>query len=249
MEEELKEETLQSPEVLPVKKKKPWLMITLIVLIVIIFGAIGIFAYQNYLLKKQIKIEKNSPLAIPSITQITPTTIVSINELEGEWQSSEKAQYQPYESGQIIAGISIDYDNKKWIIKYKREHDESYNFYRLCFDFAPYNWNPSYNVGGDWMGWGGMIFIINNNQPNIISFINKNYPEYKDELVAEENNEIGNKSTFLVNKKENSALIMWNPRHVILGNKYSYEVSHTQDGENNFSEILIKEIYPNINID
>ncbi len=54
-EEQVKEEASQSPEVLPVKKKKPWLMITLIVLIVIIFGAIGVLAYQNYVLKNQIK--------------------------------------------------------------------------------------------------------------------------------------------------------------------------------------------------
>jgi dipeptidyl aminopeptidase/acylaminoacyl peptidase len=61
----------QPTENLPIKKKKPWLMIILIVLIIISLGTVSVFAYQNYLLKNQTKTEKNT------LIQITPTTTVN----------------------------------------------------------------------------------------------------------------------------------------------------------------------------
>ena len=56
-EKQIKEEVTppQTTENFSIKKKKPWLMIALITLIVIIFGAISVLAYQNYLLKDQIQ--------------------------------------------------------------------------------------------------------------------------------------------------------------------------------------------------
>jgi len=71
--ENIKEETAQpqvteTSENSPIKKKKPWLIITLIILIIISVGSVSVLAYQNYVLKNNIQSEKER-------TQITPATI------------------------------------------------------------------------------------------------------------------------------------------------------------------------------
>ena len=56
----------------PIKKKKTWLIVILITFLIISYGAIGIFAYTNYLLKNQIQPKENILTATPSSTP-TPT--------------------------------------------------------------------------------------------------------------------------------------------------------------------------------
>lgn len=83
MDEELKEKTPQPLETLPIKKKKPWLIITLIVLIVIIFGAIGVLAYQNYLLKNKIKTKNTNLKEIP----VTSTLNLATTPIPENWET------------------------------------------------------------------------------------------------------------------------------------------------------------------
>ncbi len=82
MDEEIKEEITQSPENLPVKNKKPWLIIVLIVLLIVSMGTAGILGYQNYLLKNQIQLKKD----ISAISEISPTLSPINNEIKNEYE-------------------------------------------------------------------------------------------------------------------------------------------------------------------
>lgn len=73
----------QPTENFPIKKQKPWLMIILIILLIISLGTVGVFAYTNYLLKKQIQTEEdsliNNPIQIETneIQEASPTSSTS----------------------------------------------------------------------------------------------------------------------------------------------------------------------------
>jgi len=225
-------ENIQTPPVFA-KRKKPLLIIILIILFIISLGTVGTLAYTNYLLKNSSYTKKDILVTTPTPPQTpiaVPTTITAITE---NWQT--------YERGKIISGLSINYP-EGWIVKYRGSS------YFIEFDLAPPGWSPSYTVGGDWMGWGQMVFVVNDFQPDINTWIDKNLAEYKNDLVVKENTKIDDKPTFLINTKENYQG-MFTARNVILGNKYSYTIGRSQDGENDFGERLEKEIYPTIHID
>jgi hypothetical protein len=74
-------------------KQKPWLVIGLTVLVLILLGTTGFFAYRNYQLKQQITQTQPAPLPElieqPEIPSPTPTTDVTIN-----WQSYNNDEYK-----------------------------------------------------------------------------------------------------------------------------------------------------------
>jgi len=106
MEEKIEEKITQSSEVLPVKKKKPWLIVILIALVIISFGAMGVLAYQNYLLKNQIEKKENSLI----MAKPTPTPNTEIDNQTYKLVSDEDEQQALKEA---IVKYYNDYANAK----------------------------------------------------------------------------------------------------------------------------------------
>jgi hypothetical protein len=110
---------------------------------------------------------------------------------------------------------------------------------RITFSFIPPEGIPA-----GWEFWGVFMIDIYPYQLNINEWIEKNLSVLENELVVKELDKIGNKPTFLLNKKEGP----WVPRFVILGNDYSYVYGFSQDGAPNFIQRIEEEIFPNITI-
>ncbi len=121
--------------------------------------------------------------------------------------------------------------------------DESHK--NFSFSFIPPEGIPS-----EWSFWGEMRIGVYDPQKNIKEWIEQHYPEYKDEynLVGIRKEDIGGRKVFLV-EPENTSDISWTPRHVILGDEYSYIYSFSQDGADGFIERITKEIFPYIDIE
>jgi hypothetical protein len=67
--------SVQTPET---PKKKPWLIIGLVALVLLFMGTTGFFAYQNYQLRQQVLQEQTVPL--PEVTETpTPSPVPTIN--------------------------------------------------------------------------------------------------------------------------------------------------------------------------
>ena len=206
------------------------------ILILIGILVMGVLIGGGYFLgaKQNIKVPVSSVAPAPAVSaQPSPSAIATPNE----------QQWQKYESGQVLAGIAINYP-KGWVVNYKKEYNLGTDYiakYRLDFDFAPADWKSSGSI--DWMGWGSISFDVYDRQKDINEWINKNLSKYKDGLVSKEDTKIGGKPTFLVSSRD-----------VILGTDYSYEVGLSQngyispDGKDNFRNILKEKIYPAIQI-
>ena len=161
--------------------------------------------------------------------------------------SPYKDDWQKYTNGQNIDGIIINY-HEGWKVNYRKEYNLTSDYkakYRITFDFSPPGWKES---GYDYLGWGVINFDVYDPQPDITKFININYPTYRDNLTAKEVAKIGGKPTYLEEGKED---FYWLPRNVILGDKYSYELGHSQDGSDEFIENVRTKtgIYEYIKID
>ncbi|RJP46220.1 MAG: hypothetical protein C4584_01975, partial [Armatimonadetes bacterium] len=172
-------------------------------------------------------------------------------------------QWQKYEGGTQLAGISFQYP-QGWTVNYRREYDlssDSTAKYRLSFDFAPPGWNPDgwAAPGSNWQGWGGMSFHVYDPQTDINQWLSvyesgfNNESIYKNKLIAKEYAKIGNKPTFLVSvDPQYKELVGWRPRIVILGRDYSYDLGtgegYFKNTTDNFMTVLREKIYPGIKI-
>lgn len=126
-----------------------------------------------------------------------------------------------------------------WRVEINEIKEVSAPYGRFSFSFIPPEGLPS-----GWSFWGVLYIDIYEAQSSIEEWIEKYLPDYKDDLVITEEDSIGGKPVFLLDKKEG----FWVPRYIILGTEYSYSYGFSQDGANNFAEIIEKEIFPNITI-
>jgi flagellar basal body-associated protein FliL len=167
------------------------------------------------------------------IEMVTSLKDLNGNEIENQILSTLRLytvdDWQQYQSGQSISGISIQYPRDL-----KANFAKAYNLsadynakYRLEFDFAPIGWNGSHSTS--WMGWGSIYFDVFDPETDINQWVNKYYSSYKDSFTIKEDVSIGNKQTFLL---EASGGTMWASRVVILGSDYSYEMSFPENTSN-----------------
>lgn len=203
-----------------------------VLLLLVISAVVGYLYYQKH--THQI-----------SITPQTPSNASPA----GPLSTSTKEQWQNYESGQVLAGISINHP-KGWMVKYRKEYNLSSEYranYRITFDFAPLNWQSPGSV--DWMGWGSMSFDVYDSQKDINQWIDKYLPKYKNGLVVKEDVKIGNRKTFLISADgKTDWSIGWILRDIILGSEYYYQVSFSQNGDGDFVKRLKEEIFPYIHV-
>ncbi len=177
--------------------------------------------------------------------KITPkppqTSVVSTSQPTSSPQPSptrHEDPWQNYASGQNIDGISINYP-EGWKVNYRKEYNLSSDYkakYRLAFDFAPPGWT-SRGIG--WMGWGILDFDVYDSQTGIDQWISKYSPDNKNNLTVKEGMRIGDgvidgakvggKPTFEIesNVSQFGAL-------VIFGSNYTYTLTHSQDGSDEF---------------
>jgi len=71
--------------------KKPWLIIGLTVLVLLLLGTTGLFAYQNYQLKKKVSRE---PFPSPTPTASTTASLTPTIDPTTEWQSYNNGEYK-----------------------------------------------------------------------------------------------------------------------------------------------------------
>ena len=124
-----------------------------------------------------------------------------------------------------------------WEFSYREEFRSEDGTPSIVFNFIPPG-EPSNIL------WGSLYLTVYPYQPDINKWIEKYLHDFENELVIEEINRVGNKPTFLLDRKEG----FWIPWHVILGNEYSYSYEFSQDGALYFVERIIEEIFPHINI-
>lgn len=97
---------------------------------------------------------------------------------------------------------------------------------------------------------GGFDLCFNGPVQNINDWIIKNTKEYKDRLkVTKSSFLIGNKNNYFVSEIEDNSTGIPFYTNVVLGTKSSYSYNFSQDGANNFTEIIRKNIFPNISIE
>lgn len=157
-------------------------------------------------------------------SQPTPTPLSSTTTT-----SRHEDPWQKYVSGQNIDGISINYPSG-WKINYRKEYNLGSDYkakYRIAFDFAPSSWKEQ---GYGWMGWGILDFDVYDLQTDINQWISKYSPDNKNDLTVKEDIRIGGKPTFQVysNVSQFGA-------NVIFGDNYTYDLFHSQDGSEDFS--------------
>lgn len=142
--------------------------------------------------------------------------------------------WQNYQSGQNIDGIIMNYP-KDWLVNYRKEYNLGSDYkakYRLAFDFAPPGWNSVGSV--DWMGWGILDFDVYDPQTDINQWISKYSPDNKKDLAVKEGIKIGEKPTFEV-----SSNVSQFGASVIFGSNYTYNLTHSQDGSDDFVKDVI----------
>jgi len=164
-------------------------------------------------------------------------------------EANKTASWQNYNTGSEIMGFSLDIP-VGWKVNFKEEFPFYDALSRISFDFAPSNWDTAYGIG--WMGWGILNIDVYNPETNINKWIDRHLSNYKDGLAITEESQIDGKSVFALNKGENwndeKLGPIWTPHYVILGTQYSYSYSFSQDGANNFVQIIEEEIFPYISI-
>jgi len=164
-------------------------------------------------------------------------------------KADETASWKVYNSEQEIMGFSLDVP-PEWKVNYKEEVTSWGALVRVWFDFAPLNWDTSYGIG--WMGWGAFSFDVYEPQDDISQWIEKYLPDLKDSLTITVEDPIGGKPVFGLNKgegwNEEELGMVWVPRYVIFGIEYSYDYGFSQDGANNFVQIIKEKIFPNVSI-
>jgi len=107
---------------------------------------------------------------------------------------------------------------------------------RFEFKLTPEGWENYF--------WGSFSIDINGRYKDIHEWIEYKLPNYKNDLIIERINDIGEKPTFMLNTEKGDK--PWAPRYVILGEDYSYIYSFSQDGATGFTQRIIEEIFPNI---
>lgn len=158
----------------------------------------------------------------PTPTPLSSTTTTSRH--EDPWQN--------YESGKNVDGIIINYP-KGWIVKYRKEYALSSDYkakYRIAFDFAPPDWKSPCDGNATYMCWGIIFFDVYSRETDINQWISKYSPDNKNDLTIKEDTKIGGKPTSQVY----SSVSQFGAT-VIFGNDYTYDLSHSQDGSEDFS--------------
>ena len=147
-------------------------------------------------------------------------------------------------------GLSLN-NPAGWTVNFREESHFYDALSRISFDFAPSNWNTSYGV--NWMGWGTLKIGVYSPEININRWVDRYLSNYKDSLAITEEGRIGGKLVFALNQGEGwddeKLGGVWVPQYVILGTQYSYSYGFSQDGANNFVQIIQEEIFPNISIE
>ncbi len=159
------------------------------------------------------------------------------------------ANWQSYQSGQNIDGISINYPGG-WKVNYRKAYKLSFDYkasYRIAFDFAPSGWNSPQSV--DWMGWGSMFFDVYDPQADINQWVTKYAPNSSKDIKLSVVSNVGGKPTF-----DLASTVSQFGGTVILGTSYSYFLSYSQNGysssdnKENFLTVLKAQIFPTISI-
>jgi len=163
----------------------------------------------------------------------------------------EITEWKTYNSGQDIMGFSLNIPTG-WTVNFsKGKYILPGELSGVGFDFAPPEWSSA-NYSYSYMGWGVFYIKFYNPETDIDKWIDKHLSDFKDGLIVTKEGQIGGKSIFALNKGESwdeeKLGVVWNPYHVILGTEYSYSYGFSQDGANNFAQIIEEKIFPNISI-
>ena len=154
--------------------------------------------------------------------------------------------WKDYKTEDVISGVSISYP-VGWRIRYKKEDATSTNFpakFTILFDIAPASW-PIQADPSKKMGWGGLSFKAFNVHSNISDFIAFEYPVEKNYLIYDIEKNIGAKPTYFLKTKPSAPFYdSWEPKYVVLGTLYSYEMAFFDSGEYGFSDNIQEKILP-----
>lgn len=110
------------------------------------------------------------------------------------------------------------------------------------FTFTPPNYKYEF--------FGGFDLCFGKTSSNINDWIVKNASEYKNKVnISKSNYSMGNKDNYFISEieDENTGIPFYT--NVVLGSKSSYEYHFSQDGANDFPEIISKNIFTNIIIE